>query len=572
MELISESSSVTNLHTHGLHVSPSGRSDNVMLKINPGKQNTYTIDLPKEHAPGTHWYHAHLHGSTAVQVQGGMAGALIVDPLVPAEGLNPPGFRVQERVMVLQFGAGWNKEEDNAGCQGLDAAQAAQLTPLEQSRVEELVNVESAEGLLTFANQIDEAELQSLMQSLTRLQATLPAMLVNGVENPVLEVQQDVAVQRLRIVNAGSRRQDYKSLWIESTTDPDVSLPMYVGAFDGVNLTSLPKKDGKYIAYTKENRLDLAPGNRADIFVIPDSSGSFTLMMEGEVGVRDVAETAEMEAESLPLSRERSVPKRLKFRRSLLTFDIGGADLADNTALEAVGQVVEPEAFLDALNAHLIALQNEMPAYHDGYLRPFDDGQEYIKREIRFDVDERAFLINDRSYNAEDPEMAGSHGGDLHKQMAGHSDYLGKVEGDGGLGPNGEKPWPLRTGTEEEWVIVNDSTGPHPFHIHVSPFWVLDIMEKEGDALISVLETNPQDPRLNRWQDTINLPPEGSVKVRHRVSEFTGVYVVHCHILQHEDRGMMINILTVPNAELDARGYFMQAMKRNDEINEEINR
>lgn len=48
----------------------------------------------------------------------------------------------------------------------------------------------------------------------------------------------------------------------------------------------------------------------------------------------------------------------------------------------------------------------------------------------------------------------------------------------------------------------------------------------------------------------------GSVTVDHRVSDFDGVYVVHCHILHHEDRGMMINVMTAPSQEQDPGGLF----------------
>ncbi len=68
----------TNLHTHGLHVSPAGNSDNVLLDIAPGQTFEYEIKVPLNQVPGTYWYHAHLHGSTATQVSSGMAGALII--------------------------------------------------------------------------------------------------------------------------------------------------------------------------------------------------------------------------------------------------------------------------------------------------------------------------------------------------------------------------------------------------------------------------------------------------------------------------------------------------------------
>lgn len=89
----------TNLHTHGLHVSPSGNSDNVLLSIAPGETFDFEFRIPADHPPGTYWYHPHLHGSVALQVASGMAGALIVEgdldevPEIAAD---------RDRVMVFQ--------------------------------------------------------------------------------------------------------------------------------------------------------------------------------------------------------------------------------------------------------------------------------------------------------------------------------------------------------------------------------------------------------------------------------------------------------------------------------------
>src|SRR5262249_52697334 len=68
----------TNLHTHGLWVNPAGNGDNVLISINPGVSFEYEYKIPPEHPAGTFWYHSHRHGSTAIQVSSGMAGALIV--------------------------------------------------------------------------------------------------------------------------------------------------------------------------------------------------------------------------------------------------------------------------------------------------------------------------------------------------------------------------------------------------------------------------------------------------------------------------------------------------------------
>jgi hypothetical protein len=54
-----------NLHTHGFHVDPT--IDNVMIHVAPGESWTYDYAVPSDHLPGTHWYHSHLHGSSALR-------------------------------------------------------------------------------------------------------------------------------------------------------------------------------------------------------------------------------------------------------------------------------------------------------------------------------------------------------------------------------------------------------------------------------------------------------------------------------------------------------------------------
>lgn len=68
----------TNLHTHGLHVSPEGNGDNVFLQIPPGESFQYEIPVPDNHPAGMFWYHPHKHGAVAHQIRAGMAGTIIV--------------------------------------------------------------------------------------------------------------------------------------------------------------------------------------------------------------------------------------------------------------------------------------------------------------------------------------------------------------------------------------------------------------------------------------------------------------------------------------------------------------
>jgi len=88
----------TNLHTHGLHVSPEGNSDNVFVSIDPGSDFLYEIQLPTDHRGGTYWYHPHRHGFVAGQVSGGMAGMIIIDDNSDDD---PVLAAATERVMVL---------------------------------------------------------------------------------------------------------------------------------------------------------------------------------------------------------------------------------------------------------------------------------------------------------------------------------------------------------------------------------------------------------------------------------------------------------------------------------------
>ena len=77
----------------------------------------------------------------------------------------------------------------------------------------------------------------------------------------------------------------------------------------------------------------------------------------------------------------------------------------------------------------------------------------------------------------------------------------------------------------QEWTL-SSKNGSHPFHIHVNPFQVIKINGK------------PVDPV---WRDTILVRsnPPVTVTMRTRYEVFTGKYVLHCHNLVHEDRGMM---------------------------------
>jgi FtsP/CotA-like multicopper oxidase with cupredoxin domain len=88
-----------------------------------------------------------------------------------------------------------------------------------------------------------------------------------------------------------------------------------------------------------------------------------------------------------------------------------------------------------------------------------------------------------------------------------------------------------KVGRLDHWRIVNSTRELHPMHIHQAHF--LAFLENDRPL------ANPQ------WLDTVNVPTGGSVDV---IMDFTdpiirGMSVFHCHLLNHEDKGMMAKIL-----------------------------
>ncbi len=83
----------------------------------------------------------------------------------------------------------------------------------------------------------------------------------------------------------------------------------------------------------------------------------------------------------------------------------------------------------------------------------------------------------------------------------------------------------VRTGSVEEWTLINTSPMDHPVHLHV---WPMQLIDRGGQPV--------QTPT---WQDVVNVPAGSTVTVRVAFDTFSGRTVYHCHILDHEDRGMM---------------------------------
>jgi len=83
----------------------------------------------------------------------------------------------------------------------------------------------------------------------------------------------------------------------------------------------------------------------------------------------------------------------------------------------------------------------------------------------------------------------------------------------------------VQLGTVEDWEIINTGTMAHPFHVHVNKF--------------QIISRNGQPVPYAAWKDVISVSPGERVKLRMALRDYTGKTVYHCHVLDHEDLGMM---------------------------------
>ena len=87
------------------------------------------------------------------------------------------------------------------------------------------------------------------------------------------------------------------------------------------------------------------------------------------------------------------------------------------------------------------------------------------------------------------------------------------------------KPFLASLGERQIWTVRNESKFAHPFHLHGFFFLPLD------DKLEPI--------RPMAWKDTLNVPMEGTIRFLVVFDERPGLWMFHCHILDHADGGLM---------------------------------
>ncbi|TBB15645.1 multicopper oxidase family protein (plasmid) [Rhizobium ruizarguesonis] len=522
----------TNLHAHGLWVSPTGNSDNVLLRINPDVNFQYEYNIPADHPAGTYWYHPHLHGSTALQVSSGMAGALIIrgtrtpdvghtgdiDTLLRYEN----GKEFQERIVLLQQipyacydESGRIKTDPPIEDTGLWVCDQG-----DTGKIERYDAPVGADGIPLGPDQFGPGTWKASGRYTT----------INGRTIPTFTGATAGRIERWRLIHAGVR--DSVSLGFQKTRPAVVawatsaaytaSTPEERTAYvdrvcDGTNIAQhAVAEDG----HTRERLVEqtkstLHPGYREDLLVVFPAPGTYCIV-DGD----------------LPASE--TVSQQLKSRQILGFVEVGkGPGTGGLTATAYIHQELRSaaERFMPADIAQKVIADLDAGLLLSAFAphKPIDPQELTGKQTLSFKIDT----------SASPPKF-----------------QIGSLDGNGG-GVDLRPYDPMRIdrvlplGGVEEWRIKSLSAG-HPFHIHVNPFQIVAIMEDDKD--VSGFETDNASPyaRLKGvWKDTLFISGTNRTFIlRTRYQRYIGDFVLHCHILDHEDQGMMQNVrIALPDGQ-----------------------
>lgn len=481
----------TNFHTHGLSVSPRGISDNVLRIMAPGTTHEVRVEIPADHACGTFWYHPHKHGSVSFQFFGGMLGFLIID--------------------------------------GEDCAinQIPEIAAAKDVQMGIAVIRTDSDGEVPFVNPEAETFSQNPGRGVTIpslwqfFQNTTSYVTVNGVVNPTLKMRPG-EVQRWRILNAASGLTMVPALEGHSLS---------IIAQDGLNLpevTELNEGEG----------FVMGAGNRVDFMVKAGEPGTYLLQaLDPTTTPRSVSTLAGIDPDARNARISMDFPNET-YPITLATIEVTGAQmdmelpsgpLPSPNGLPSVQEMLSADMAQERSIAFEICSPNSQTImneklndvctfYQDRYDDNYWGGTRFLQLMMMRDANETG-----TPNPVPDPDLP----------------FIFEKEGlftSGSVLFEGDEA--MVTGTFEEWTLINRTNSDHPFHIHQNPVLITHINGVELDT--------PE------WRDTMLVPAAdtsnngnlvdnaGSVTYRTWYDPITfGAFVMHCHILTHEDIGMM---------------------------------
>lgn len=513
---------VTNLHSHGLWVSPSGNSDNVLLSINPNVNFEYEYNVPLDHPAGTFWYHPHQHGSTAMQVASGMAGALVVqgdryptrehngdlDTLL--KSFRPVGGSSAEIMLLQQIPYDClsdNQTKINWNCR-----------PGETGVVENFGQV-GPPGIWVKSGR--HTSLNGQVQpviDLTQHQVYRWRLIDAGFQAPVvfhIKHASDPAklaayLTRPKAGTVGPEQKGDENI-AELCNGPDVM--QFEVASDGLT-------HARIIGKTLNT---LQPGYRSDILFALPKAGSYCVI--GDNSVADVnGNTAS--ARLLGVIRAKPNAHPAAYAKAGLSQSEFMQKALINAAQGIPSTRIEPEV-----------RQRVIADLTDGMrLSKFTPHKNFTAEELaKLDSGKKEYV----TFNIAPADGT-------------TSPTLFMVMGDPALNQKPAEKFAYQPDRIDHTLILGDQQmweltsklGNHPFHIHVNPFQVVSIENHNPGQARDDIDPQYKD-LVGTWKDTLFVMQGYKIRVATRYQRYIGEYVLHCHILEHEDQGMMQNVKVV---------------------------
>jgi len=481
-------SDTTNIHTHGLWVSP--WEDYIGSHANPGGSWTYKYNLKMEYMPGTFWYHAHHHGSVFLSIYGGQAGALIVEPAISYEQYFSGNSSLislynHAQVLVLFQAFFGGNDNENGYAKTSDTYWMADYVGVANH----------------FPNKTIDPNVKFEVENLKDFYT------VNGQYQPVVNLFENHTIL-LRIVHASGVR--VLNLIVDADESTNSKCEMKLIARDGIF---------QYTPYRTIKSIVLYQGTRSDVaFKCP--RGTYNVRTEPRREMCKTAGSANLYIQetvfSLNVMRNASF-KETDFPTTEAYFPWYLTNGCHNNSLTRNYGYYKVETFT------FTPFKNKGWDLQAGIMTKMFPGFWFErKREKYFNEPYNS------KWNPWVERYCLNEQYQINFWFGNESDRF--------------DPQSCEEGMEEavENALLNNKTvlqnsgstknGSHPYHQHINPFQIYYF--RQGDA-----NTGADVARHCEWRDTI--PGSINYYLIFTPRYYTGDVIVHCHLIQHEDHGMM---------------------------------
>jgi FtsP/CotA-like multicopper oxidase with cupredoxin domain len=491
-------SGATNLHVHGFAVPPVRPQDDVLTTctdpasgpVGCGQRSfTYRYRIPRDMPEGLYWYHPHIHGEVQAQMLMGLSGALLVDG-PQADARRAAG--IEERLLIIRQ------------TQDLDASkpQAAAMIAAPMQHEQDSQHSGSSSSTKHAADAVDTAH-----ELLCTRNAGIDAISLNGTPVPVGDAPES-AIAHWQIP-AGSRQ-----FWrvLNAATDAfldlvvvdehGVGLPIEVAAIDGAPLTD---DSGASVSSgpTLQSQL-IPPSGRLEFWISAPPSGIKMYLVTHAVDTGCAGDR---------------LPER---KLAVIEASAANAASAENVAKSANSASIE--AALATPGRSAMRVSPRQPNLFSGLLARHTDRRRVIAMaeyprpgaddQIDFYIAERRPGQVLKPYHMGDPPAI-----------------------------------TVRAGTTEEWVVENWTNELHAFHIHQLHFRLLEVdgTPVQDAALLDVVNVPYATPTGYHSKEGPVHPGRVRIKLTFP-PQLAGDIPFHCHLVDHEDNGMMAVLRVTPVA------------------------